>query len=106
MMENEGMRIDKYLKTSRLIKRREIAKEACEGGRVSVNGKIAKPGTEVKIGDQIEIRLGSRAVTVEVMELKDHVTKESATFMYKQLSSVRIESENLGDGNDAEEEDE
>lgn len=100
------MRIDKYLKTSRLIKRREVAKEACEGGRISINGKVAKPGSEIKVGDQIEMRLGSRAILVEVLELKEHVTKENAALMYKQLSSLKIESGNLGDESDAESEDE
>lgn len=94
------MRIDKYLKTSRLIKRREVAKEACEGGRITVNGKAAKPGTEVKVGDTIAMRLGSRLVTVEVLALTEHVTKETALLMYKQLGSERVEQQSAGSQSD------
>lgn len=60
------MRLDKYLKNSRIIKRRTVAKEACEGGRVSINGKVAKAGTAVEIGDIIEIRFGDRIFKAEI----------------------------------------
>lgn len=79
------MRLDKFLKLSRLIKRRTVAKEACDEGRVLVNGKIAKAGTEVKIGDVIEIQLGSRTIKAIITQLNEHVLKEDATEMYKLL---------------------
>jgi ribosomal 50S subunit-recycling heat shock protein len=77
------MRIDKYLKVSRLIKRRTLANEACETGHVTINGKAAKPGTEVKVGDTLEIRFGSNLTTVEVTSVAEHVTKESSKEMYE-----------------------
>ena len=69
------MRLDKYLKVSRLIKRRTIANEACDAGRVLLNGKVAKAGTEVKIGDVIEIAFGNKTVKAEITEIKDTVKK-------------------------------
>jgi len=77
------MRLDKYLKNSRIIKRRTIAKEACDSGRIEVNGRVAKAGTELKIGDEILINLGNKPMIVEVLDLKDHVTKDSSKDMYK-----------------------
>ena len=79
------MRLDKYLKVSRLIKRRTVANEACDNGRISVNGKVAKAGYEVKIGDRIEITLGARTVAVEVLQVADNVRKDDAGAMYKEL---------------------
>ena len=79
------MRLDKYLKVSRLIKRRTVANEACDNGRISVNGKVAKAGYEVKIGDRIEITLGERTVAVEVLQVADNVRKDHAGAMYKEL---------------------
>ena len=79
------MRIDKYLKNARIIKRRTIAKEACEQGRVSVNNKEAKPGTIVSIGDIIELNFGTNIMKIEVLKLLEHVTKENAEEMYKNL---------------------
>jgi len=79
------MRLDKYLKVSRLIKRRTVANEACDAGRVSVNGKAAKASCEVKPGDTIEIRFASGAVSVEVLSVKEQVKKESAALLYKSL---------------------
>ncbi len=76
------MRIDKYLKNSRLIKRRTLANEACEQGKVKINGKIAKPGNEVKVGDIVEIQFGSSVTRVEVTSIADHVTKADAKEMY------------------------
>jgi ribosomal 50S subunit-recycling heat shock protein len=76
------MRIDKYLKVSRLIKRRTLANEACEQGRVLINDKAAKPGTEVKIGDIIEIRFGNNTTRVEVSRISEHVVKDDAKEMY------------------------
>ena len=79
------MRLDKYLKVSRLIKRRTVANEACDNGRISVNGKVAKASYEVKPGDRIEITLGSRTVVVEVVQVADNVRKDDAGAMYKQI---------------------
>ena len=77
------MRLDKYLKVSRLIKRRTVAGEACDGGRVSVNGKTAKPSHDVKENDVIEISFGEKKVKVKVVELKEHVLKTGAADMYE-----------------------
>ena len=77
------MRIDKFLKNSRLIKRRTIAKEACDQGRIQVNGQVAKAGTEVKVGDKITMEFGTKRTTVEVTDVSEHVTKESSKEMYK-----------------------
>lgn len=77
------MRVDKFLKNSRLIKRRTVAKEACEQGRVKVNDKNAKPGTEVEAGDTIVIEFGTRTIKAEVLDLKEHVTKDGAKEMYR-----------------------
>lgn len=80
------MRLDKYLKVSRLIKRRTVAKEACDGGRVSLNGKPAKAGTEVKPGDLMEIRFGSRLGRYEVLAVQETVRKEAAAELYRVLN--------------------
>lgn len=79
------MRLDKFLKVSRIIKRRTVAKEACDGGRVMINGKVAKAGSEVKEGDVLEIRFGSRLGRYEVALVKETVRKEEATEMYRVL---------------------
>ncbi|MCR4772021.1 MAG: RNA-binding S4 domain-containing protein [Oscillospiraceae bacterium] len=79
------MRLDKYLKVSRLIKRRTVANEACDSERVSVNGKTARASYEVKPGDVIEIRFGARTVKVEVVTVSEHADKESAPAMYREL---------------------
>ncbi len=79
------MRLDKYLKVSRLIKRRTVANEACDNGRISVNGKVAKASYEVKPGDRIEITLGARTVAVEVVQVADNVRKDDAGAMYKEI---------------------
>ena len=79
------MRLDKYLKVSRLIKRRTVAFEACDAGSVFINDKQAKAGTEVKPGDIIEIRFGSKNVRVEVTSVQETVKKEEAKEMYKDL---------------------
>lgn len=76
------MRIDKYLKVSRLIKRRTLANEACETGHVMINSKPAKPGTEVKVGDVVEIRFGSSLTTVEITSVAEHVSKAESKEMY------------------------
>lgn len=79
------MRLDKYLKVSRLIKRRTVANEACDAGRVLVNDKPAKASASVKAGDTIEIQFGSRNVKVEVLEVKETVKKEDVESMYRYL---------------------
>jgi len=80
------MRIDKYLKNARVIKRRTIAKEACEQGRVIVNGKSAKPGTEISIGDEIEIIFGTKPMKIRVEKLTEHVMKDDAKEMFTIIS--------------------
>ena len=77
------MRLDKYLKNSRLIKRRTVAKEACDEQRVSVNGRVAKAGTEVEVGDVIHIEFGNSSIEVRVLDIKDSARKEDAAGMYE-----------------------
>ena len=79
------MRLDKYLKVSRLIKRRTVANEACDNGRISVNGRVVKASYEVKEGDKIEIAMGTRTVAVEVLQVADNVRKDDAAAMYKEI---------------------
>ena len=79
------MRLDKYLKVSRLIKRRTVANEACDNGRISVNGRVVKASYEVKVGDRIEIAMGARTVAVEVVQVADNVRKDEAGAMYKEV---------------------
>lgn len=79
------MRLDKYLKVSRLIKRRTVANEACDNARVSVNGRPAKASYDVKVGDVITLQFGARTVQVEVLQVADNVRKEDATAMYKEV---------------------
>ena len=80
------MRLDKYLKVSRLIKRRTIAIEACDSGRISVNGKVAKASYDVKVGDVIEVQLGEKLLRAEVVQVLEHALKNDAVLMYKILS--------------------
>ena len=79
------MRLDKYLKVSRLIKRRTVANEACDNGCISVNGRVVKAGYDVKVGDKIEISMGSRTVAVEVLQVAEAVRKDDAAAMYKEV---------------------
>lgn len=80
------MRLDKFLKNSRLIKRRTVAKEACEGEKVYINGKLQKPSSQVKVGDILEIVFGQKTMKVEILDISDKATKEAAKEMYKILS--------------------
>lgn len=80
------MRLDKYLKVSRLIKRRTLANEACDGGRISVNGQVAKASREIKPGDRIEIRFGERVTRVEVVSISENATKSDAPAMYREIA--------------------
>ena len=79
------MRLDKFLKVSRLIKRRTVANEACDNGRISVNGRVVKASYDVKVGDQISISMGSRTITVEVLQVAENVRKDDAAAMYKEV---------------------
>ena len=79
------MRLDKYLKVSRIIKRRTVANEACSGGRVTLNGKVAKPGADVKVGDQMTIRFGDRYGKYEILSVAEVVRKDAAADMYRIL---------------------
>ena len=79
------MRLDKYLKVSRLIKRRTVANEACDAGRVMINGKTAKAGTDVKVGDVIEIGFVTRNVKVEVLDVQETTRKEDAKELFRYL---------------------
>lgn len=79
------MRLDKYLKVSRLIKRRTVANEACDAGRVQVGGKVVKASYDVKVGDIIEIAFGNRTVKVEVTDIKETTKKEDAGEMFKYI---------------------
>jgi len=79
------MRLDKYLKVSRIIKRRTIANEACDAGRVEINGKVAKASVDVKFGDIIAIKFGDKITKFEVLEIKENVRKEDAQAMYRMV---------------------
>lgn len=79
------MRLDKWLKVSRLIKRRTVAQEACDGGRVSLNGRTAKPSAEVKAGDVVEISFGAKTLRAEVLSVQEPVRKDDAAAMYREL---------------------
>ena len=79
------MRLDKFLKVSRLIKRRTVANEACDNGRISVNGRVVKASYDVKVGDKIEISMGTRTVAVEVLVVAETVRKDDAAAMYKEV---------------------
>ena len=79
------MRLDKYLKVSRLIKRRTVANEACDNGRISVNGRVVKASYDVKVDDRLEIALGNRTLAVEVLQVAETVKKDDACAMYKEV---------------------
>jgi ribosomal 50S subunit-recycling heat shock protein len=85
------MRLDKFLKVSRIIKRRTLAKEVCDSGRVMINGKPAKASSEIAIGDELEIRFGQKLVSFRVEQLKETSRKEEADAMYRLLSEKPIE---------------
>ena len=85
------MRLDKFLKVSRIIKRRTVSKEISESSRVKVNGKVAKPSTKLKIGDIIEIEFGRSILVVQVKDLKDHVLKDDSTMLYEIIEEKRKE---------------
>ena len=80
------MRLDKYLKVSRLIKRRTVANEACDNERITVNGRPAKASYDVKVGDVLEIRFGAKTVKIEVLAVAEAVRKDDAAAMYRELT--------------------
>lgn len=86
------MRIDKFLKVSRIIKRRTVAKEVADKGRIKINGILAKSSSNVKIGDEITIQFGNKTIVVEVLEIFESTKKEDATKMYQLISENRVEN--------------
>ena len=92
-VRGDSMRLDKYLKVSRIIKRRPVAKEVADKGRIKVNGALAKSSTDLKVNDQIEVRFGNKVLTVKVLEMLDSTKKEDASKMYEIISETRIEED-------------
>lgn len=86
------MRLDKFLKVSRLIKRRTVAKEVCDQGRISINGQTAKAGSVVKEGDELTIRFGQKIVKAKVEKIQETTKKESASEMYRIIKEERSDS--------------
>lgn len=84
------MRLDKFLKVSRLIKRRTLAKEVADQGRISINGQVAKASTNVEVGDELIIQFGQKQVTVKVESLKEVVKKDEATTLYTVIKEERV----------------
>lgn len=87
------MRLDKFLKVSRIIKRRTLSKEISQSDRVTVNGKVAKPSTRLHVGDIIEVEFGRTILTVKVKMLKDHVLKDESTMLYEIVDEKRKEDQ-------------
>ena len=85
------MRLDKYLKVSRLIKRRAVAKEMVDAGRVAINGKTAKPGNEVKIGDELEIGFGQRRIRAKIVDIRETVRADEASGLYQLLEGTPVD---------------
>ena len=92
------MRLDKYLKVSRIIKRRTVAKDACDGGRVTIGGRVAKAGTEVKVDDVLQIRFGNRIGQYRILDIKEVVRKENAKEMYEVIAEDEGMSKERGEG--------
>ena len=92
-VRGDSMRLDKYLKVSRIIKRRPVAKEVADKGRIKVNGVLAKSSPDLKVNDQIEVRVGNKVLTVKVLEMLDSTKKEDASKMYEIISETRIEED-------------
>ncbi|WP_159722323.1 RNA-binding S4 domain-containing protein [Enterococcus sp. CSURQ0835] len=86
------MRLDKFLKISRIIKRRSVAKEVADKGRIQVNGKLAKSSTDVKVGDDVKIRFGNKVLEVKVAELHESTKKDDAAQMYEIIREERVEN--------------
>ncbi|WP_214749846.1 RNA-binding S4 domain-containing protein [Exiguobacterium sp. s189] len=85
------MRLDKFLKVSRLIKRRTLAKEVADQGRIQLNGQVAKASTDVKVGDELQIRFGNKLVTVIIDSIAEHARKEDAKEMYRLLKEEKMD---------------
>ena len=83
--KGKTMRLDKYLKVSRLIKRRTVANEACDNERISANGRVVKASYDVKVGDKLELHFGARTLAVEVLAVAEAVRKDDASAMYREL---------------------
>ena len=94
------MRLDKYLKVSRLIKRRTLAKDMCDGGRVQVNGRVAKAGAEVAVGDRLTLRFGARTLAVRIVQIAATVRKEQAVDLFEVLQDDRRAGGSMDDGSD------
>ena len=92
------MRIDKYLKLSRIIKRRTIAKDACDAGKVFINGKQASPSDHVDVGDRVNIYFGEKSVSIKVTSIKEHVPKDSAAGLYEEIA-VGLDKSSVEPGN-------
>ena len=86
------MRLDKFLKISRIIKRRSVAKEVADKGRIQINSNLAKSSSAVKVGDQLRIQFGNRVIEVKVLELHESTKKEDAAKMYELISETRLEN--------------
>lgn len=86
------MRLDKFLKVSRLIKRRTLAKEVADQGRIQLNGQVAKASTDIKVGDELQIRFGNKLVTVVIDSIAEHARKEDAKEMYRLLKEEKVNS--------------
>ncbi|QUE86726.1 RNA-binding S4 domain-containing protein [Exiguobacterium alkaliphilum] len=86
------MRLDKFLKVSRLIKRRTLAKEVADQGRIELNGQVAKASTDVKVGDELKIRFGNKLVTVVIDSIAEHARKEDAKEMYRLIKEEKVNS--------------
>ena len=97
------MRLDKYLKVSRIIKRRTVANEACAGGRVTLNGKVAKPGADVKVGDVMTIRFGNKLGEYEILAVSETVRKGDAAAMYRVIREDAAVAAERGGAEGAEE---
>ncbi|MBR6756794.1 MAG: RNA-binding S4 domain-containing protein [Peptococcaceae bacterium] len=85
------MRLDKYLKVSRLIKRRTVAKEVCDGGKVKINGNVAKAGSNVKVGDKLLITFGERQVQAEILDVRENVKADEAKTLYRLIEGTEID---------------
>ena len=86
------MRVDKYLKVSRLIKRRTIAKEVCDHEKITINGKISKPSTEIKVNDIISIKFGTKLITIRVLNTNEYTKKEESNLMYEIIKEEKVEA--------------
>lgn len=85
------MRIDKYLKVSRLIKRRTVAKEVCDHDKIMINNKICKPSTDIKVGDIVSIRFGLKIITFKVLSVNEYTKKEESSLMYEIIKEEKVE---------------